>query len=745
MLTQYITDVPHKTAVEESAYSGEATVLRSTFNDYQHLLNPSAQIVWRCIDGVTDVSGIVENLQGLFPASIDSIQKDVTDLLATLVLDGLIELASSARYRPNRASEKPPGVLFLANHGAAIKEASILYRAAGVPLWLAGPLLRDILPYALQPEQVDIYKDGDINIAYTAAEIRTLITEGVIGVVVFVIPELANLIRAVLGNVPLVLRHSTGDKFRLKQAAPYSLFSPSANMLGEVNAPNQWQSVKCVDFEQGDLLQEATELPVSDRSGIFTFINHYQPRCSDSYAVYQALKSSIPDIDLKHYGEGSDLGTRSAFDALKGARATLHIKDDGVCCNAVIESISVGVPVVMDRVSYRALGLEKYVVDHVSGMLFDTVEEGAAILRKLSEDDEYLEQLRETTLQHARKCYQLDSGSIDEFRRFLNRALDGRILEASNPECLAVSKKRSGGRFDIHPSERIFFLHPLGEKPEVHDSSFQFNDGSATSVLQAAVKLKQYGYACELTDSVNASGVYLVHPDFLHWEAFKNVNAFVVSVRNDRPAQSDAHCEVVHNPVVGELNPEGQLFFIPNYSQKNIVPRNHGQRGSIIENIVYSGRIHNLAPEFLAPEFGDWLHSHGMKLDIRTDPETWTDYSDVDVIVAARDFHSNWINKPANKLVNAWWGEVPAILGPECAFQWYRKSELDYFEAHGMDDVKASLLKLKEQPELYQKMISNAQRRQQDVSDEFVTKEWVHTLEENIKPLVREWFAKRAS
>ena len=62
-----------------------------------------------------------------------------------------------------------------------------------------------------------------------------------------------------------------------------------------------------------------------------------------------------------------------------------------------------------------------------------------------------------------------------------------------------------------------------------------------------------------------------------------------------------------------------------------------------------------------------------------------------------------------------------------------------------MDDVKASLLKLKEQPELYQKMISNAQRRQQDVSDEFVTKEWVHTLEENIKPLVREWFAKRAS
>jgi hypothetical protein len=427
-----LTDVPHQIAQEEPEESNDATILRLASNNSKHWLNPSAELVWRCIDGVTDIGRIVQDLQEVFPDSSHSIQADVTSLLNKFVSDGLIELAPSARYRPNIPIQKPPGVLFLANHGAAIAEACLMYRAAEVPLWLAGPLLRDVLPNVLTPHQADLYRDGEAKIAYTIGQIHQLIIEGKIGVVVFVVPEDSELIRSIIGDVPLVLRHSTGSNERLKRSAPYSFISPSASAINFVNAPNQYQNKKCVDFQRLDETRKSNGLPVSQRQGFFTFINGYQ-RFSDSYATYRALCKAAGELDLRYYGEGSHLGSRNADEALMVARATVHIKADGVCCNAVIESISAGVPVVMDRNSCVVLGLESYVVHGESGLLFDTVEEGVAVLRKLAEDDEYLDQLSKSTLALARRRCQLDNSDILNIKNFLIRATDSACLSSNRP------------------------------------------------------------------------------------------------------------------------------------------------------------------------------------------------------------------------------------------------------------------------------------------------------------------------
>ena len=67
---QNLTDVPHQIAREERAENGDATVLRLASNNSSHWLNPAAEMVWRCIDGVTDVGRIVQNLQDIFLSSL---------------------------------------------------------------------------------------------------------------------------------------------------------------------------------------------------------------------------------------------------------------------------------------------------------------------------------------------------------------------------------------------------------------------------------------------------------------------------------------------------------------------------------------------------------------------------------------------------------------------------------------------------------------------------------------------------
>ncbi|MBT5032515.1 MAG: PqqD family peptide modification chaperone, partial [Proteobacteria bacterium] len=466
-----VTNVPHRIKYEDDIAVGEPAVLRLPSGIILRLNGPAA-LVWQCIDGNKDIDQIVQDIQQTFPESYHSIPAHVTDLITNLVAHGLVELAPSARYRVIDPTQMPPGVLFLANHGGAINEASLMYHAAGVPLWLAGPLLRDTLPNVLLPEQVDLYHGREVEIAYTIGEIRKLIEDGKIGIVLFVVPEDTQQIQSVLGDIPLILRHSTGDNERLKGSAPYSFMSPSASAIDFVSAPNQWKSVKCADFRRLDSMREGDGVPISQRRGFFTFINHFQ-RFTDSYATYLALREAVADLDLRHYGDGSSFGVRNAYEALMGARATVHIKDDGVCCNAVIESISVGVPVIMDRKSCQILGLDHYVVHGQSGLLFDTVAEGAEILRRLDKDDKYLAKLSERTLALARQRCQLGSIDIKEFKGFLNRALDSTCLRGVNPGHPEKSAM-AGRQHSPDPWERVFFLHPSGTKPEIRNPSYPF-------------------------------------------------------------------------------------------------------------------------------------------------------------------------------------------------------------------------------------------------------------------------------
>lgn len=288
--------------------------------------------------------------------------------------------------------------------------------------------------------------------------------------------------------------------------------------------------------------------------------------------------------------------------------------------------------------------------------------------------------------------------------------------------------------------ERVVFLHPLAESPAIWNGGFAFVRGQQTSVLQAAVRLQRAGYSCRLSREIKEPAIYVVHPDYYRPSMRKAAGCFLVWVRNDRESNPWAPVEIVQNPRQARPRYDRPCFYVPYFPQIGLIPRDHETRRDRFETIQYYGRQHNLHRHYDNPAFLAWAEANGMQFRADFDPSHWHDYSQVDAVLAVRDYHHAWPNKPASKLVNCWRAGVPALLGPESCFQAFRRTELDYFEIRSLEQAKRVLLHLKADPALRRQIRENGERRQSEISFDGVTQAWAAVLDRHIKPLARVWF-----
>jgi hypothetical protein len=121
-------------------------------------------------------------------------------------------------------------------------------------------------------------------------------------------------------------------------------------------------------------------------------------------------------MDSPH-GHVNDLETMAR------ARATLHFKDKGSCCNAVIDSISVGTPVLIDSETLKTLGAEDYLVHMVSGIVVENADDAAEWIQRLHGDDMFLEELCYRTREFARLKLKITSDDVARFREFIAKTL----------------------------------------------------------------------------------------------------------------------------------------------------------------------------------------------------------------------------------------------------------------------------------------------------------------------------------
>ncbi len=99
--------------------------------------------------------------------------------------------------------------------------------------------------------------------------------------------------------------------------------------------------------------------------------------------------------------------------------------------------------------------------------------------------------------------------------------------------------------------------------------------------------------------------------------------------------------------------------------------------------------------------------------------------------VSFRKSHDHKLaRKPASKLINNWLGKTVMICDDEQSFRAIRESELDYLIAKNPDEAFAAIMKLKNDPELYQKMREQGEKRLQVYSREAVAARWMALFED---------------
>lgn len=271
----------------------------------------------------------------------------------------------------------------------------------------------------------------------------------------------------------------------------------------------------------------------------------------------------------------------------------------------------------------------------------------------------------------------------------------------------------------------------------------ELQTGERAWILQTYLRLRRAGHPVELSGAAPEDGLVVFHSKQgkeLLRQRSRLCDAILVGVRADNREPLIADFEILQN---GFFADGRRRFFVPHWPQPGLVPRDSA-REERIERLAYKGFAANLHPAFRSDAWRDFLQGEGIewvedavafagrnRLDLE-----WPDFRTVDIVLAVRPSEKKQRHsKPATKLVNAWLAGVPALLGPELAFQELRRSDLDYLEVATLTEAQDAVLRLLRDPGLYRSMVENGRRRAAEFAPEALVPRWAELLFETIPAL----------
>jgi hypothetical protein len=294
----------------------------------------------------------------------------------------------------------------------------------------------------------------------------------------------------------------------------------------------------------------------------------------------------------------------------------------------------------------------------------------------------------------------------------------------------------------VCPEDRIWSELRGSETAEMPQDVLQAKclDGLDCWILRTCYELRRAGYDVTIGPDLKPEGVNVAGLRFFGRKQ-RDVSSYVVIPR------LDGHHPMLANFVIQQNNltdPAPNMGHVGHWIQPNIQPR-QSERGQSLSRLVYKGAIVNLDPRFRSEEFRQALAKMDVALvlseaDAATGAPDWGDYREADAVLAVRNLTAYDAQfKPASKLINAWWADVPALLGPEPAFQELRQTALDYVEIKTVDDVLKGVAELKAEPKRYAAMVENGRDRRQAFSAERTVQSWVALFEGEIAASYSHW------
>jgi hypothetical protein len=212
---------------------------------------------------------------------------------------------------------------------------------------------------------------------------------------------------------------------------------------------------------------------------------------------------------------------------------------------------------------------------------------------------------------------------------------------------------------------------------------------------------------------------------------------YVVAVAADGLPHPGAHVHVLQNSHHAKFLPSS--IFMPHWPQPNLVPRTEEREGKL-EKVCFFGDPANLAPELRDAVWQERLHERtGAKFVIRWHTQ-WHDYSDIDAVVAVRDFTAaRHIHKPATKLYNAWLAGVPFVGGNDSAYRSDGRVGVDYLAARSPGETIAQLLRLRDEPRLRAKLVAAGRDSARSYTHEAVLRRWTRLVTAELPQRAEGW------
>jgi hypothetical protein len=145
-----------------------------------------------------------------------------------------------------------------------------------------------------------------------------------------------------------------------------------------------------------------------------------------------------------------------------------------------------------------------------------------------------------------------------------------------------------------------------------------------------------------------------------------------------------------------------------------------------------------LLAEISDPSFADYLRKNHHMDFCCVPADRWHDYSDTDCVLAVRG-KGRFPHKPATKLSNAWLANVPFIGSPESACLAQGRPGVDFLTACTREEAINALIRLRDDPDLRVRIVSEGSARSRLISREAIAARWQDLLNDSTRSAFPRW------
>ncbi len=226
--------------------------------------------------------------------------------------------------------------------------------------------------------------------------------------------------------------------------------------------------------------------------------------------------------------------------------------------------------------------------------------------------------------------------------------------------------------------------------------------------------------------------INIIHSDTLL--ILKGISShFIVCVRADYPKRLWAHYHLVQN----KNQVSSMAFYIPHWVQPNLIKRDTNKNSPF--TVAYAGQPSNGNMAGTSDTWKRLLEPHNIRFEA-INAGSWHDLSSVDVLVGIRSFDKKEYNtKPPTKLFNAWHAWIPFVGGNDSAYKQVGTPGGDYLIATTPDEVLTHILKLKSDPQFYNRIVNEGCKKASLYSEQEISLCWENLLGGPILQRYKKW------